>query len=138
MTAASGLVCSKGRRPVTTYRGRVRLRDRRSGSGEFIRASRIVIPRAYVSVLFDGNFFRDFLVYPYVSGSRTSGAIHRIVPPALWLLLPSTEVTSSMIAASPKSARHARHSELMRILACVLTSPVNAARIHAAMTASPL
>ena len=83
MTAGSGLVCSKGRRPVTTCRGTIRLYDRESRSGELVHTSRIVIPRAYISVLFDGSFFRDFLVYPYASGSRTSGAIHRIVPPAL-------------------------------------------------------
>jgi len=83
MTAASGLACSKGLRPVTTYRGKVLLRDRSSSSGEPIRASRIVIPRAYISVLFDGNFLRARLTYPYLSGSRISGAIHRIVPPAL-------------------------------------------------------
>ena len=124
ITAASGSAYSNGRRPVTIYRGKVRSSDR--CRSELIRTSRIVMPRAYMSVLFDGNFLRALLVYPYFSGSRISGAIHRIVPPALWLLGPSTEVVSSMIAASPKSAKQARHSELMRMLACISTSPVNA------------
>ena len=125
MTAASGLVYSKGRRPVTTYMGRVSFL--RSRSGGPAPTSRMVIPRAYVSVLFDGNFVLHRLVYPYLSGSRISGAIHRVVPPARWLLGPSTKDVSSMIAASPKSAKQAQRSELMRIFACMPTSPVNAA-----------
>ena len=112
-TASSLLVFSKGFRPVITYEGEVTLCSR---GGEAIRASRIVIPRAYTSVLFDGSFLRARLTYPYRSGSMISGAIHRIVPPALWLLDPSRELASA-IAASPKSAKQARHSELMRTLA---------------------
>ena len=126
MTAASGLTCSKGRRPVTTYRGSEVLQQGTEGNG-LIRTSRMVIPRAYVSMLFEGNFFRNHLLYPYLSGSRISGAIHRIVPPTLWLLSPSTEIVSTMIAVSPKSAKQARHSELMRTLACVSASSVNVA-----------
>ena len=54
-TSISRTVFLKGSRPVTTYRGKMRSHD--SGrSGEPIRASRIVIPKAYISVLFDGNF----------------------------------------------------------------------------------
>ena len=83
-----------------------------------MRTSRIVIPRAYMSVLFDGNLLQVHLVYPYLSGSRTSGAIHRIVPPALWLLGLSTELVSPIIAVSLKSAKQARCSELTRMLAC--------------------
>jgi len=88
-----------------------------------MRTSRIVIPRAYISVLFDGNLFRDRLVYPNLSGSRISGAIHRVVPPVLWPLGPSPELASSIIAANPKSARQARRSELMRMLACISMLP---------------
>ena len=82
ITAASRSTCSKGRRPVATYRGKMRLSDRRR-SGELMPTSRMVIPRAYISVLFDGNLLRDRLVYPNLSGSRISGAIHRVVPPVL-------------------------------------------------------
>ena len=120
MTAASGLVCSKGLRPVITCRSNLCYCNRNNRGNGVVRASRIVIPRAYISVLFDGNFLRARLTYPYFSGSNISGAIHRVVPPALWLLGPSIELTSSMIAASPKSAKQARHSELMRMFACVL------------------
>jgi hypothetical protein len=94
------------------------LRDGSSRSDGFVRASRIVIPRAYISVPFDGNFLRARLTYPYFSGFRISGAIHRVVPPAL-LPGPSRELVSSVIAASPKSAKQARQSELMRIFAFV-------------------
>ena len=80
LTASSRPTCSKGRRPVATYRGKMRLPDRRR-SGELMPTSRMVIPRAYISVLFDGNILRDRLVYPNLSGSRISGAIHRVVPP---------------------------------------------------------
>lgn len=125
MTAASGLVCSKGLRPVTTYKRKATLRERSSRNGEPIHTSRIVIPRAYMSVLFDGNFLRARLTYPNLSGSRISGAIHRVVPPALWPLAPSPELASSMIAASPKSAKQARRSELIRILACSSVPPVS-------------
>ena len=138
MTAASGLACSKGLRPVTTYRGKVTLRYRTSRSGELIRASRIVIPRAYMSVLFDGSFLRARLTYPYLSGSRISGAIHRIVPPVLWPLAPSTELASSMIAASPKSARQARHSEFIRMLACRISLPVNLGQFRTMDSLTPL
>jgi len=140
MTAASGFVCSKGLRPVTTYRGKLMLCERKRRNSVPIRASRMVIPRAYMSVFFDGSFFRARLTYPYLSGSRISGAIHRIVPPALWLLGPSTELASSMIAASPKSAKQARHSEFIRMLACRSSSPVNLGQIHTMviMTVSPL
>ena len=103
-----------------------------------MRTSRVVIPRAYMSVLFDGNFLRARLVYPYLSGSRISGAIHRIVPLSSWLLGPSSEVESSMIAASPKSAKQARRSELMRTLACISTSPVNMVQLYDMVTTSPL
>ena len=123
ITAASELACSKGLRPVTTCRGEVMSRDRSSRSGEPRLASRIVIPKAYMSVLFDGSFLRTRLTYPDLSGSRMSGAIHRIVPPVLWPLAPSTEL-SSMIATSPKSARQAWNSEFIRMLAC-RSSPVN-------------
>ena len=78
-----------------------------------------------MSVHFDGNFLRAFLIYPYLSGSRISGAIQRIVPPALWVGGPSIELASSTIAASPKSAKQARHLELIRILACRSPSQVN-------------
>jgi len=140
MTAASGFVCSKGLRPVTTYRGKLMLCERNRRSGGPVRASRMVIPRAYMSVLFDGSFFRARLTYPYISGSRISGAIHRIVPPALWLLGPSMELASSMIAANPKSARQARHSEFIRMLACRSSSAVNLGQIHTMViiTVSPL
>jgi len=63
---------------------------------------------------------------PYISWSIISGATHRVVPPALWLLGPSARVVLSTIVASPKSAKQARHSELMRIFACRPTSSVNA------------
>jgi len=58
ITAASGLVCSKGRRPETTYGEKVRLHDESSRNGGSICTSRTVIPKAYMSVLFDGNFLR--------------------------------------------------------------------------------
>ena len=127
MTAASRSTYSKGRRPVTTYRGKARFCGGRGRSCELIHTSRMVIPRAYMSVLFDGNFPLDRLIYPYLSGSRISGAIHRSVPPALRVLGPSTGLVSSKILVSPKSARQARDSELMRTLACISTSPVNKA-----------
>jgi hypothetical protein len=91
-----------------------------------------------MSVLFDGNLLRARLVYPYLSGSRISGAIHRVVPPALWVLGPSPEVVSSIIAASPKSAKQAWRSELMRILAYTSTLLVNMARLYPMMFVSPL
>lgn len=119
MTAASRLVFPKGLRPVTTYKGKARLRDRSSRSGELMRTSRMVIPSAYMSVLFDGNFLRARLTYPYLSGSIISGAIHRIVPSASRLLGSSTKFASPIIAVSPKSAKQARHSELIRMLVCV-------------------
>ena len=121
ITAASSSTCSKGRRPVTTYRES----ERRRGDGKLMYTSRVVIPRAYISVLFDGNLLRDRSVYPNLYGSRISGAIHRVVPPVLWPLGISPELASSMIAVSPKSAKQAWHSELTRMLACVLTSWVN-------------
>ena len=55
MTSASGLY-SKGGRPVTTCKVKVRFHDRKTRSGQLVRASRIVIPSAYMSALFDGNF----------------------------------------------------------------------------------
>ena len=71
-----------------------------------------------MSVHFDGSFLRAFLTYPYLSGSRISGAIQRIVPPALWVGGPSIELASSTIAECPKSVKHAWGLELIRILAC--------------------
>ena len=114
-TTSSLLVSSKGFRPVTTYGWKFTSRD---GSSEVARTSRTVIPSAYMSVLFDGSFLRACLTNPYFPGSRISGAIHRIVPPALWPLGPSMEFVSA-IAASPKSAKQARHSELTRMFAWI-------------------
>ena len=126
--------------PARNYlREEFTLHDRCNRSNEFVRASKIVIPRAYTSVLFDGNFLRARLMYPYFSGSRISGAIHRVVPPALWLLGPSTELVSSLISVSPKSARQARHSELTRMFACAHHKLlVNAALSHGEDDCSPL
>ena len=95
--------------PACDHLGRSKLCDKGSKSSEIARASRIVIPRAYISVLFDGNFLRARLIYPYLSGSRISGAIQRIVPATLSTLGPSTELASSLIATRPKSAKQARH-----------------------------
>lgn len=117
MTAVSRLMCSKGIWPVATCRGKLTLGDRNKRGCEPIRSSRTVIPRAYMSVPFDGSFPSAFLTYPYLSGSRISGAIQRIVPPAFCAGGPSTEFASSTIAARPKSARQARRSELIRIFA---------------------
>ena len=91
-----------------------------------MRTSRIVIPRAYISVLFDGNSSRDHFVSPYLAGSRISGAIHRTASLVRRLLDHSTGVVSSTIAASPKSSKRARHSESIRMLTCISTPLVNA------------
>ena len=124
MTAASGLVRSNGLRRVTTCKVKSRSREKVAGamSPYAVRTSRIVIPSAYISVLFEGSFLRARLTYPYFSGSNISGAIHRIVPPVLLLLAPSIESVSSMITVFPKSARQARRSELMRISAWISSS----------------
>ena len=82
-TRSSPWVCSKGFLPVTTCKRKYKFYNRRNRRSEAKRTSRIVIPSAYMSVLFDGNFLRACPTYPYLSGSRISGAIHRIVPPAL-------------------------------------------------------
>ena len=52
---------------------------------------------------------------PNFSGLNNSGAIHRTVPSIPKLAVPA--VDSSIITASPKSARRAQHSESMRTLA---------------------
>ena len=78
--------------------------------------SMIVIPIAYISVSLEGSCFISLLVNPNMSGNNNSGAIHRVVP----FKLPSATVVllvvSSIIAASPKSAKRARHSESTRML----------------------
>ena len=105
-----------------------------------MRTSRMVIPRAYMSMHFDGNFLQAFLIYPYLSGSRISGAIQRIVPPALWVGGPSMELASSTIAECPKSTKQARYLELIRMLACRSSSQVNVGQLRATilMVVSPL
>jgi hypothetical protein len=76
-----------------------------------------------VSVLFEGSRFPHLPAKPNFSGYINSGAIHRIVPliPRLSPVLPA--VDSSMITASPKSAKRARQSESIKMFAYSYSAP---------------
>ena len=98
--------------PLEPIWGKFGIRDKKGRT----LTSRIVIPIAYISVSLEGSCFASFPVNPNLSGKNNSGAIHRVVP----FILPSRTVVllvvSSTIAASPKSAKRARHSESIRTL----------------------
>ena len=98
--------------PSEPTRGEFSVRDKKGRA----LTSKIVIPIAYISVSLEGSCFASLPVNPNLSGKNNSGAIHRVVP----FILPSRTVVllvvSSTIAASPKSAKRARHSESIRTL----------------------
>jgi hypothetical protein len=68
-------------------------------------------------VLLEGSRFLYLPVNPNFSGYISSGAIHRVVPPTPRLSALFSVVDSSMITASPKSAKRARWLEPIRMLA---------------------
>jgi len=98
--------------PLEPTRGEFSIRNKKGRA----LTSKIVIPIAYISVSLEGSCFTSSPVNPNFSRSNNSGAIHRVVP----FIRPSTTVgllvISSTIAASPKSAKRARHSESIRML----------------------
>ena len=139
MIAASRLIYSKGLWPVITCGGNVRHVEEATGN-RFARASRIVIPKAYISVLLDGNFFRACLIYPYFSGSRISECRACLADFGLATIIQDTSPSEKPRGHKAEGTTRWMAPELIRIFACVHSQlPINIAWLQAVVgtTAHP-